>query len=239
MTLRIRFGMRDQEPTDWSGKLVLDSGTVEAIRGLRWTQRDSAEGNTWSVRTRRKNPQGSADRKRIAAGFKLPVSDNGVLVTLGGCRADESVRFESEPASFEFRLDQLPYGTSLSRAMGNVIVDRVPAIDPIAATIADEDYPAATTSQDGTVYLTYLSFNRGRDFQGLRERVATAESGPIPNPATPIRTITQPGDLAYLRAACRWRATLFTHSKRWRLERADCRDRWQTRTLSTRHHGCR
>ncbi len=49
VTLRIRFGMKDQDPTDWSGKLVVGSGKVETIRGWRWMQNDSAEGNTWSV----------------------------------------------------------------------------------------------------------------------------------------------------------------------------------------------
>ena len=37
VTLRIRFGMKDQDPTDWSGKLVVGSGKVESIRGWRWT----------------------------------------------------------------------------------------------------------------------------------------------------------------------------------------------------------
>ncbi len=198
VTLRIRFGLKDQEPTDWSGKLVVDSGSVESIRGWRWLQNDSADGNVWSVRTRRKNPQGTADRKRIAAGLKLPMTDNGILVTLQGCSETQSLRFETKPASVTFRLDQLPYGKSKWLADGNVVVQRVPAIEPLATTHADEDYPAAVTGKDGTVYVAYLAFTRGRDFQGQRERVATAESEPMPTPATPVRTIDAPGDLAYL-----------------------------------------
>ena len=68
----------------------------------------------------------------------------------------------------------------------------------LAATTADEDYPAAATGKDGTVYVVYLAFTRGRDFQGARERPATKESAPVTNLGTPIRMIEQPGDLAYL-----------------------------------------
>lgn len=197
VTLRIRFGMKDQEPTDWSGKLVLASGTVESIRGWRWTQTDAAQGNSWNVRTRRKPVQGSADRKRIEAGLKLPMTDNGVLVTLRGCEPSALIQFESKPADATFRLDQLPYGKNLFRANGNLVIQRVPAIESLATTEADEDYPAATTASDGTVYVVYLSFTRGRDFQGFRELLATSES-PRSGNAAGARMIEQPGDLAYL-----------------------------------------
>lgn len=198
VTLNIRFGMRDQEPTDWSGKLVPTSGEVESIRGLRWMQRDSAEGDRWNVRTRRKNPQGSADRKRIAAGLKLPMTDNGVLVTLRGCPDDEPLSFETGPANITFRLNQIPFGKSLTRANGNVVIQRVATVQPLATTSADEDYPAVATGDDGTVYAVYLAFNRGRDFQGARENLATKESPLTAGAATNSRMIDQPGDLAYL-----------------------------------------
>ncbi len=199
VTFSIRFGMRDQQPTDWSGKLVVPaSGNVESIRGLRWMQRDSAEGSTWNVRTRRKNPQGTADRKRIEAGLALPMQDNGLLVTLSGCSDEDPLRFETGPASITFRLNQLGYGKSLWGGNGNVVIQRVPVVQPLATTAADEDYPAMAVGKDGTVYAVYLSFMRGRDFQGDRENLATKESPPTAGAASNTRMIDQPGDLAYL-----------------------------------------
>lgn len=198
VTLRFRFGMTDQQPTDWSGKLSPGSGRVESIRGWRWAQGDSGDGNAWSVKTRRRNPQGAADRKRIAAGLEMPMTDNGLLVTLAGCTEDEELKFDSKPIQVSLRLNQLPYGKALSRAQGNLVIERVPTIQRLAATHADEDYPASATGKDGTVYVVYLAFTRGRDFQGRRERVATKESAPVSNLGTPVRTIEQPGDLAYL-----------------------------------------
>ena len=104
------------------------------------------------------------------------MTDNGILVTLLGCSESQPLQFESQPANVTFRLDQLPYGKSYSSAGGNLVIQRVPAIEPLATTHADEDYPAAATGKDGTVYVAYLAFTRGRDFQGARERVATEES---------------------------------------------------------------
>ena len=51
--LRVRFGMKDTEATDWSGSLDLKSGQVESIRGWRWMPGDHAQGNAWTVSTRR------------------------------------------------------------------------------------------------------------------------------------------------------------------------------------------
>ncbi len=198
VTLRILFGMKDQEPTDWSGKLDVGGGKVEAIRGWRWMQNDSADGSTWNVRTRRKAPQSAGERARIAAGQQLPLNDNGILVTLSGCEASDSITFETKPATGTFRLDQLAYGETLPIAEGKVTIERVPTVSALAATMADEDYPVVATGKDGTVYAVYLSFTRGRDFQGARERPATKESEPVSNLGTPVRMIEQPADLAYL-----------------------------------------
>ena len=198
VTLRIRFGMKDQEPTDWSGKIVTTTGTVESIRGWRWAAADAANGNGWKVRTRRKPIQGSADRKRVEAGIKLPMMDNGVIVTLRGVDESESLKLQTEAGEFSFRLDQVPFGKTQWRENGKLQIQRVPTIDAIATTKADEDYPAATTAEDGTVYVVYLAFSRGRDFQGFREQLATKESKRPAGSATGARMIDQPGDLAYL-----------------------------------------
>ncbi|MDZ4850470.1 MAG: hypothetical protein SGI77_14390 [Pirellulaceae bacterium] len=198
VSLRIRFGMRDQEPTDWSGSLTASSGKVETIRGWRWQQEDSASGNKWSVRTRRGVPQSSAERARIAAGLQLPMSDNGILVTLSGCDSNAEITIDTKPAQATIRLNELLFGKSLTFSQNNLLVERVPTVQGLATTMDDEDYPSVATSRDGTVYAVYLSFTRGRDFQGARERPATSESEPSDLLGTPVRRIEQPGDLAYL-----------------------------------------
>src|SRR4051812_32829472 len=86
ITFRVRFGMKDKDGADWSGKLTLSEGTVQSIRGWRWVAGDKAEGNAWPIATRRAPAQARAERQRVAAGMKLPVQDNGFIVTIDGAK---------------------------------------------------------------------------------------------------------------------------------------------------------
>src|SRR5881394_814261 len=84
VALRIRFGMKDAEPTDWSGKVSVSGGgggRVESIRGVRWMPGDHAEGDAFVVNTRRQAVQTPADRNRVAAGGQMPMTENGIVVT--------------------------------------------------------------------------------------------------------------------------------------------------------------
>src|SRR2546426_597792 len=49
IALRIRFGMKDKDTTDWSGQLHLSQGKVESMRGWRWMQGDKSAGNSFTV----------------------------------------------------------------------------------------------------------------------------------------------------------------------------------------------
>ena len=200
VTIRFRFGMKDQDGIDWSGKLSVSSGKVESIHGWRWMPGDHADGNEFTVHTRRQAPQTDADRSRIEGGGKMPVNDNGIIVTLSGVAADTEVTFEAAPGKQSVKLSELPYGARLIKLEGNLIIERSPAVMPLAETMADEDYPAVATAKDGTIYLAYLAFTRGKDFQGARERPASSEGGPVSGPLATgkVRKILKPEDLDYL-----------------------------------------
>jgi hypothetical protein len=200
VTLRIRFGMKDQDNTDWSGTLALSSGKVESIRGWRWMPGDKAEGNAFTVMTRRQQAQSEAERKRVAAGNKLPIKENGIIITLSGVKPDTQVTIDAKPGKASFKIADAPVGLRVSKLDDNLQVERVPTVTPLAESAADEDYPAVATAKDGTVYLVYLAFTRGKDFQGKRERPTTPESGPVVGPlaAGEVRKIEKPQDLDYL-----------------------------------------
>ncbi|MCA9058135.1 MAG: hypothetical protein KDA85_06530, partial [Planctomycetaceae bacterium] len=198
VTLRIRFGMKDQKPTDWSGSLNLSRGTVDAIRGWRWVDNDSAEGSSWTARTRRRPAQSAGDRKRIADGQQMPMNDNGIIVTLTGVGQDDRVEFQSQPATFAFQLNELSFGSRVGKASGNVMIELVPTVHPLATTHADEDYPAVAAGPDGSLYAVYLAFTRGRDFQGVRERPSTPDSPAATIGGGPVKIIENLIDFDYL-----------------------------------------
>jgi hypothetical protein len=201
-TLRIRFGYKDTEPTDWSGSIATPApGKVESICGWRWAAGDKAEGNTWTVGTRRPPAQTAAQRQRARAGQNLPMVDNGVIVTLSGVKPEDEIKFEAKPGSFAFKLADLPYGQKKLELSGNVAIERVAAARDVADSAEDEDYPAAAMGKDGTLYVAYLSFKHGKDFEGPdRERPASRESGPNGGPLAvgSVRKIEKPEDLDYL-----------------------------------------
>ena len=75
VSFRVRFGMKDKDGQDWSGKLSLTEGSVQSIRGWRWVAGDKSDGATWTIGTRRPAAQSRAEQQAIKAGRKLPVQD--------------------------------------------------------------------------------------------------------------------------------------------------------------------
>src|SRR4051812_35095648 len=85
--LRIRVGLKDTASSDWSGSISAGNAKVESIRGWRWMPGDGADGAGWKLTTRRAQPQGAAQR-----GQRMPMTDNGVIVTLSGVEAKQTIR---------------------------------------------------------------------------------------------------------------------------------------------------
>ena len=106
VTLRVRFGMKDTETVDWSGGVTAMPGKVADIRGWRWTPMDKAEGSSWNVRTRPIPIQGRAQREKGDAGKKMPIGDNGVIITLARVSIikDDEVVHTLEPNQKEVSL---------------------------------------------------------------------------------------------------------------------------------------
>src|SRR5687768_15168779 len=111
VAIRFRFGMKDKEGSDWSGQIATSgSGKVESIRGWRWMPGDHADGANFTVATRRQQAQSRGDRQRVAAGKPMPMTDNGIVVTLSGVKEDDQITFDSKVGKVSFKLADLPFG---------------------------------------------------------------------------------------------------------------------------------
>src|SRR2546423_11469774 len=126
ISLRIRFGMKDKDGQDWSGKLTPSEGSVQSIRGWRWMPGDKSDANTWMIATRRPQAQSAAEKKQIANGRKLAVQDNGFIATLTDVKPDTTIAFESAPGNTNFSLKDLPYGKPMSALAGTLLIERAP-----------------------------------------------------------------------------------------------------------------
>ncbi len=199
--LRIRFGMKDAEGTDWSGTVNLSQGHVTEMRGWHWAAGDHADGTKgWTVHTRGQPAQSEAERKQVANGKKLPVSDNGVVLRLEGATDATEIEIATGPGKSKFKLADIPFGKNLLALDGNLEIERTPVVTPLAATWADEDYPAAAVAKDGTIYVAWLAFTRGQDFQSHRERLGTDTVKPQTTVLSTgeVRIIHDVKDLDYL-----------------------------------------
>jgi hypothetical protein len=199
VTLRVRFGMKDTEGQDWSGSVTATPGKVAEIRGWRWTPADKVDGGSWTVKTRPIPVQSRAQREKVDSGKKMPIGDNGVIITLSDVMPSSEIAIATKPGEVKFKLSDLPYGKRLMRFDGNIEIERAPVAAVIAETAADEDYPAAIADKDGNVYVAYVAFTRGKDFPGTRESVATPEVKQTSEAlAARSRLITKPEDFDYL-----------------------------------------
>jgi len=64
----------------------------------------------WVVATRRAAAQNREERQRVQRGDKLPIGDNGVIVTLSGVQPDSQIVFDAKPGKHTFKLSEIPFG---------------------------------------------------------------------------------------------------------------------------------
>ena len=210
-----------------------------ALDGRRHRRRATRSPFARAAARRRTPPSGNA----WPPGSKLPMSDNGIIVTLSGCRAgqDDHVRRQAGEGHVQARAS-FRTASGCRWLDGNLTSSACPPPQALAATTADEDYPAVAPRRR-TARCTSLtsSFTRGKDFQGARERPATPESGPDRRPARhrPVRMIEKPEDLDYLAQPAGGEQIYLRIRTRRHVERADRRDRRQARALSPRRRGRR
>jgi hypothetical protein len=201
VSLRVRFGMKDREGKDWSGKIEPAEGSVESIRGWRWMPGDHAKGNEFTVATRRAAAQSRGERQRVQAGQKLPVRDNGFIATIAGTKPDTTIRFTSGGGNAEFKLSDVAYGKPHTALDGNLLIERVPAATELAGTLADEDYPAIARAKDGTLYPSRVRAS-GRRRENPGPTAARSRPEGSSRSRSPRTSTTWPSRPAASRSSC-------------------------------------
>lgn len=167
--LRFRFGLNDKEATDWSGTVAVEPGKVVLISGWRFAQQDKVDGTQgWSCRTRPQapaqrrgnNPQTPQRPPNVQA--RLPITDNGVLISLADATEDSLVTMKTAQGEFSFKVADVPLGKIVEQLGGAVEVERTAAAIPLTSDPkTDDDYPAAASAWDGRLWVTWQSFTPG------------------------------------------------------------------------------
>jgi len=185
----IRFGLQDKAPTKWDGEVrVSDGAQVVRIEGWRFGREDrqrgrdarkasapllaraQVEGSRWQATTRPILPN-NPFQMRIPTD-QMPPSDNGILVTLNNASPTTRIEITTPQGNFGFALGDVPYGKLTGELAqpgrpaldGQADVRRTPPTWQLTAGSEEEDFPAAASAPDGTLYLAYVAFTHGKDF---------------------------------------------------------------------------
>jgi hypothetical protein len=197
---RVTLGLRDKEPTDWSGQVSVSGGEAVELTGWRFEPKDAIEGKTgWKSRT----------RNYIAPEHRFPIQPapgkpkpepvlqpwpTGVTLSVRG--ATPTVNLTLPKGQVKFEATELLLGEPKSFLNGAVRVERLPAeslLRPAAPARTEnpvqDDYPAFWVRyKTGKYYLAWVAYQKGKDRVLLVER-----DGPEGAWSEPIE-VAGPGD---------------------------------------------
>ncbi|MFM8890996.1 MAG: hypothetical protein ACKOTB_05100 [Planctomycetia bacterium] len=204
--VRIRFGLTDEGPTDWSGTGEVSPGSVTHIGGWRFAKGDSVDGvKGWTTKTRPLGQRGrgnnankaaerAAGRQAVAA--QKP-ADNGVVVSMTGVTEASKFTVRTPRGEFTVALGDLPYGEIKDVLDGAVEVERTAAASPLTTRRTDEAHPAVAVAPDGTTHVAYVEFTHG-DRSAYRGLEAAEAVGANANAGRGWKVV--PGDMQFLAA---------------------------------------
>lgn len=196
---RIVLGLKDKEPSDWSGQVAVAEGEAVELKGWRFEEKDAVDGATkWTCRTRNYIAPGERFPLDPASGKPKPPPQqpwpNGVVLTVRG--ADPAVTLTLPGGEIQFKADDVPLGQPKTFLDGQVRVERLPATsvlrppaDPKADAPVQDDYPAFWVRyKTGKQYLAWVAYQKEKDRVLLAER-----DGPDGAWSEPIE-VAGPGD---------------------------------------------
>ncbi len=175
VSLRVRFGLTDTEPSSWDGTVDVTGGQVLGLRN--WNPHPTEEiiGTTgWALATR----QGLNYPRRVYQ-FEDPlgtvefVYHPGVVVDVA-TRSRTRLQFTTPRGEFEVRPSDLRVGRALSFLDGAVSVDRVTPAESLSTPEYESDFATMVSGENGEVWAAWNAYRDGgnvifaRRFDGAR-----------------------------------------------------------------------
>jgi hypothetical protein len=162
VSVRVLLGVTDHAPARWDGSVEARGADVTALDPWRFEGADAIAGSSWKMTTHAIRLFGTAPPEG------RPVVANGIIVHLAARQEDAELRVETAQGGFTVRLNEIPYGTSVTRLDGRAFLDRVPAGRQITQTPEEEDFPSAAVDRAGNVWMAYSIFRHHPEHDRLR-----------------------------------------------------------------------
>jgi hypothetical protein len=185
----IELGLRDTEPTSWSGRAVVKGARLVDREGYRFLEADALlEPDGWkassylSVRPLgARGPRQPPARRQAGRGQASRVIGRiatvGVVLHLTDITPQASISIEAgeENGSETVALADVIAGGRKPLWDGKGVVRRVSSEMPVATEKTEDDFPAAAYGPDGSLWVAYVSYTvkderRRRRFMEIREQ---------------------------------------------------------------------
>jgi hypothetical protein len=183
----VEMGLKDTEPTVWSGRFSLSKARLLRREGYRFRSGDHArERDAWDASSHR--PAGLPPR-RPDLKLREPVDSVGVIFHIAdifpGAELTLSPRRpDVQPVTVS--LDEVLAGRPQTIWDGNAVVRRVTATVAVTGSNTDDDFPAAAYGPDGTIWLAYIAY-------ALKDENRRTEAQPLTQPAGGLQGIFPAG----------------------------------------------
>jgi hypothetical protein len=163
--VRLLLGVGDDEPTDWSGRALLNKGEILEVEGVRFRDGDRVTGRgSWAASSRLIRREAVA-KKKAAARAKAKgqqvfpkatgpstlgpaVAPNGVVLSLKAA-AGSTLTVETSQGRLEVAIDRLADGAVVSLLDNRVRAQRAFPRAPLWEGPHQQDFPAAAPSTAG------------------------------------------------------------------------------------------
>ncbi|MDQ6700286.1 MAG: glycoside hydrolase, partial [Acidobacteriota bacterium] len=173
VSVRVRFGMADQQPRSWDGSVSATGGEVLNLRDWHPRAGDKITGkNSWSLSTRKgpifaRRPWDDELLVPPAPYLQIPgvVIDTQLAATL---------KFQTLQGPFEVKAASLRTGQPMQFLGGNATVDLVPTAQMLSETNYQNDFATLSAGKNGELWAGWIGYrNQGdevlvRRFDGSR-----------------------------------------------------------------------
>jgi len=145
--VRLLLGVDDKEPVRWDGSAKLTAGEIRRIDPWRFRPDGAVvDRSGWKTQSHLLQTPPTGPQR---------MSPSGVVLTLAAPRSAE-LEVETAQGKFRVSLGELAPGRQVPFLGGRVLVDAVAPAVQISGGETENDYPAATTAPDGTVWVAFV-----------------------------------------------------------------------------------
>ena len=155
----IEFGLKDKEPTKWSGRAAATGAKVVHREGYRFRPDDKLlDKDRWEASSHRglRVPPRNPAVARMEA-----VATVGVVLHLDDIKDDAALSLNTEhegAAKAEVKLKDVLAGKTQELWEGKARVRLVTTATPLTSGKTEDDFPAAAYGPDGTLWVAYISY---------------------------------------------------------------------------------